>query len=332
LLKICLGDSDGNSANNVDVYNWDHGDQAPIVNNSDYPSTPDFYKVNYFQNPHLIKLVDATQDKEYFDNSLYKYPISRLCTSTTEYLNTYNLESDNYDGWCSNINPPGFYAVLYFDSDTEQFRIFSEASQDYSSTTQFHIFTTQGYLQRVSPVSSAFSFAGSDSDAVKVSKYHSSTLHLTNTTYVDDTTGAEAFYYGNVDCETNPIGDNYATDCLNKGDYLMLLDVNMNANSFTNNGVYPNIYQVLKIGREERDSTNYQSETLRHQIVLNTGVNVPLSSYNPATMYKFHPPTTKYNYVAQCSNRGICDNTVGICSCFSGYTNDNCDTQNALVA
>jgi hypothetical protein len=40
---------------------------------------------------------------------------------------------------------------------------------------------------------------------------------------------------------------------------------------------------------------------------------------------------TDFEYVSQCSNRGTCDYQAGICSCFSGYSNDNCDTQNAYA-
>jgi len=36
-----------------------------------------------------------------------------------------------------------------------------------------------------------------------------------------------------------------------------------------------------------------------------------------------------YQYVSSCSNRGICDDTFGVCDCFAGYTSWNCDTQNA---
>merc|ERR1711871_943392 len=39
-----------------------------------------------------------------------------------------------------------------------------------------------------------------------------------------------------------------------------------------------------------------------------------------------------YQYVAQCSNRGSCDASTGLCKCFKGYSNDNCDTQNMLAA
>lgn len=39
-----------------------------------------------------------------------------------------------------------------------------------------------------------------------------------------------------------------------------------------------------------------------------------------------------YEYVTQCSNRGACDDSSGVCGCFKGYSNDNCDTQNMLAA
>jgi hypothetical protein len=38
-----------------------------------------------------------------------------------------------------------------------------------------------------------------------------------------------------------------------------------------------------------------------------------------------------FQYVSQCSNRGYCDTGSGICKCYAGYTNDNCDTQNAVT-
>jgi len=41
---------------------------------------------------------------------------------------------------------------------------------------------------------------------------------------------------------------------------------------------------------------------------------------------------TTYNYVAQCSNRGTCDAATGLCKCFKGYSNDNCNEQNMLAA
>jgi hypothetical protein len=37
---------------------------------------------------------------------------------------------------------------------------------------------------------------------------------------------------------------------------------------------------------------------------------------------------TTFQYVGQCSNRGSCDQETGICQCYKGYGNDNCDDQN----
>jgi hypothetical protein len=37
--------------------------------------------------------------------------------------------------------------------------------------------------------------------------------------------------------------------------------------------------------------------------------------------------TQVFQYVAECSGRGNCDRETGLCSCFTGYSHDNCDTQ-----
>ena len=85
-LKECLGDSNGVTTDNVEVYDWDYGT---------------------YTNPHLIKLVDATQDEyvEYLraDGSSYKvlqtdasndwvdsasqtYPVSLLCNNGKDWV------------------------------------------------------------------------------------------------------------------------------------------------------------------------------------------------------------------------------------------------------
>ncbi|POM58298.1 OCM1 [Phytophthora palmivora] len=50
-------------------------------------------------------------------------------------------------------------------------------------------------------------------------------------------------------------------------------------------------------------------------------------------IYKVTPPASasRYNYVSECSGRGLCATDTGVCDCFKGYTNDNCDTQNILA-
>lgn len=340
-LKRCLGDSDGDSTNNVDVYNWDYGNAQVDVTFSDDDSTK--YE-NYYPNPHLIKLIDATQDEVLDeetaeDRNLWPFPRTKLCTTTDAYA-----VSGYAAGWCANRNPAGFYAVLFYDG--ADFKIFNRAAHDYSTTTEFHVYTTTGYLQKVSPISVAYSTSyrainGGLTDAERLARLHRNVVYLTNTTgYTASSTSVGYFddYFGQVDCETNPIGSHAAADCLNKNDLVMFLNVEGTATGLAANPVYPNIHQVKKIGRVAKDSVymnthedgDYKREMVRHQIVLDYGVNTNYAYEHPAAIYKFHPPAG-FNYVAQCSNRGLCNKETGLCECFPGYTSDNCGLQNALA-
>lgn len=55
------------------------------------------------------------------------------------------------------------------------------------------------------------------------------------------------------------------------------------------------------------------------------GTEVPYRVTLPADKSKI------YNYVSECAGRGLCSTESGICTCFKGYTNDNCNTQNILA-
>jgi len=343
LLKKCLGSSDSTDDNNVEVYNWDYG--------------------NNF-NPHLIKLVDQTQytstvmgtyPDTNIDYELGMVPPSVLCNPND--INPELLGADR----CANRNPPGFFAVLYYDAgiaaigSESPFRLYTAAANDYHVSTQFKVYTTKGYLQLVNPNAAVFTeIDGTYSDKQKIDSFYTRTLQVTNTT-------GEATYndwMGWMDCETQTIGTNGNLACLNKNDKVMFLAYN------NSDAIYPNIYTVEKLNRAEKSWLNepqiaygigaiprnlgLDSDKIRTTITVDKGTNQRMiyktgiwgtgnaADNTIARVYKFYADTTTpsggYAYAGECSHRGVCNRDNGQCECFGGYTNDNCNSINALAA
>lgn len=291
LLKRCLGDSDFDTSNNQDVYNWDKGSKLY---------------------PHIIKLV-------------------RTVTTFT-------------DG--------GYYAVVWYDTTvyldnthTEgTFKLLNPFSPpDNFLTNNYDIYTTKGTLALTSNNSEAtFGFA---------SKY----IYTTNTTF--DILGNSSFnapFDGDISCE---IGNNnadkmmYIFHCLNKGDMFTMINwehpeynppyINM----YTAERLYTGDYQYSVQDRFSHAVVTNQESVMHfmtHVITTDFATNwgAVVGGAEPDVkfgrpqfhVYKFFPSTdSTYEYVAECSNRGICDTSSGICDCFAGYTSDDCSTQSSLA-
>merc|ERR1712178_105070 len=131
----------------------------------------------------------------------------------------------------------------------------------------------------------------------------------------------------NVDCETQSsnTGPDNVYQCSEKGDFVMIFDLN---EAGSQNPKYLNMYQVMKISRENREAVQDM------QIAFDSTKENDYQDGGPtnyARIYKFTPPAAPVSWVGQCSNRGICDGGSGICQCFPGYSGDDCSTMNALA-
>lgn len=70
------------------------------------------------------------------------------------------------------------------------------------------------------------------------------------------------------------------------------------------------------------------------KMIINDEGTDELTQVGIRQFYRFTPDMDSANtaeWVAPCSNRGLCDLALGLCTCFAGYTNENCDTQSALA-
>jgi len=261
LLKACLGPSDFNTDNNVEVYDWDYGDR-------------------YY--PHMIKLV-------------------RTITVYT-------------DG--------GYYAALYYQHASDRFVLVNPFSPpDGLLTDSYEIYTTKGTLALTSNYSNVMhSFA-------------SKTIYMGNSTAaamsVDN-------YNGDISCEVGLVNSDhlqYVQHCLNKTDLFTILD-------FTNpiaNPPHINLYTATRLitSQYASDTSIYMSHIINTDISTNWGTY----SYRNGnftgliySIYKFFPSAdSTYEYVAPCSNRGLCQQDNGLCTCYAGYTHDDCSVQSSIA-
>lgn len=326
-FKQCLGDANGDMTDNVEVENWDHGTVST---------------------PHLIKVVDATQElKQYVDADTWHHDTPYESSNT--YICKQGAESDSASDLCSKADPPGFFVAIYWVAADDVFVVLGRPAMDFSASTTFHVYTTTGRLNLVDEDVQAFNTWNVAGTVAKDNL-------LTNKLYTKGTSSATR---DGLDCET--MDTNVHTECLAKDDYAMIFsntniwsgkDTGLLALQYASNPIYSQIYQVKKISNEPIPVANWAATNgatwadnantppfVRNQIVLDKVINSEFSldvetaaSDTSAQMYKFYPPTNKYTFAGQCSMRGICDTNTGMCNCFAGFDGDSCQRIDALAA
>jgi hypothetical protein len=156
-----------------------------------------------------------------------------------------------------------------------------------------------------------------------------------------DTTTPNYGYDGDISCEvtaTNSAKFNFISYCLNKADLFTVLNFDVPMY----NPPYINLYSAARLytdafewsvdyrfGGANTNEMHYMTHVLKADISSNWGIG---STGAPFRVFKFFPDTSStYNYVNQCSNRGVCAQDTGLCTCFPGYTNDDCSVQNSIA-
>ena len=254
-------------------------------------------------NPHLIKLVDTTST-----------PMTDLCPGVD---NVRGVRTDGKVNEMCSVPATGFYALIIYDPVQEIFKLINKPAQDYSPQTSFSVYTTTGVVQMVS-----------DSAAV----YTDPRNPYSSTIFTGPTQGATAInnYKGNIDCESNPTLQNSAQDCVEVNKYLIFVDPSLTSLAYQTNPKYLNIYKVRKASRQWRTATDLllsggAPTMLRPEIVLDQAISSAyLLNIQLVRAFTFTPPVDSYTYVSECSGRGICDDTFGLCNCFQGFDLDNC--------
>lgn len=326
LLKKCLANADFDTTNNNDVYNWDRG-------------------TKYY--PHLIKLVRTVTT--YTDGGYYAalwYDTTQTwdmtgTEGTFRLLNPFktpdNFKTDRYDIYTTT-------GTLALTSQKSEATFGFGSQYIYMTNTTYD---TDGYntTEAASQRATGAGLNAFDGDL---------SCEIGNNNGYRLATGAKYIYHclNKTDIITLL---SWETPYLNPPNINLYTINRLYTQQYTNSvvskfgtaafGGTSNVRsQHKKFTAHIHPTDNYEMHYMTHMITVDTPTNWAVtvdpvtpwhgssSSANaPFLVYKFFPASAStYNYVAECSNRGLCDTDSGVCKCFPGYTSDDCSEQAAL--
>jgi hypothetical protein len=337
-LARCLGDSDGISYNNVEVYDWDYGsvvvDKSEIYNGG-IRSTVGIDKERMSGNPHLVRLVP-------------KNPADRFERSRMAVIWVSQLFQANQFGASGRSSPQ-----IWMGNPPED------------ETSEFVPFVTDGVAEVV--------FYDADGDQVldvmsdyepRVTARFSRGSNLIYTSYDTACETASRFIQPCLDkgdmlflfdlnwgrsAKSNATDGATGTSYFGTGGYhKWKSDSGKSKNPYHYNNYALNTGQMYTVKKVYRDKSTALSHKLedRYRILLDKNLNWgdenTTAAYDPdgdgihnegyVQMLKFSPATTgNYEYVRECSGRGKCDSEEGACVCDAGFLGSACDVYDPIA-
>jgi len=332
-LKTCLADSDFDTSNNVEVYNWDYGSKAY---------------------PHIVKLVKTTTtftDGGYYVALYYDNDQSTPSLDGQGYGN-FKLLSPFYS------NDDTTFTISADWRSTDNFEVYttkstlaltSNASQVVFGFGSQEIYMTNvTYDQMNDPVSFYKVHNTYDGDiscelGMNNKDKRAFITHCLNKSDIFTLLNYEYPDYNpfhiNLYTAKKVYTKRYSKSVTELGELAgAQAEINSGPNSLSVHGhAYGIGYHVHTNGRRiplagnvtDYNSAHYGTHTIVTDLSTNWGTAI--GSQPRFHVYKFFPSAAStYNYVAECSNRGICDTSSGVCTCFPGYSHDDCSQQNSL--
>jgi len=330
-LKTCLADADFDKGNNKEVYNWDYGSK------------------NY---PHLIKLIKTVTTFSdggyyaalYFDTSFTSLDASGS-TGTFVLLNPFVSPDDETFSTAADYLSTDSYEVYTTKATLALTSNYSETAFGFASQT---IFPTNVTYDQSFGDGVTLDYDGDIScelgnnnlnklNYVKYCLNKSDNFLLLNFEYPQFNPPHLNIYTAER-IFTRPY-----TKSVWEQSFLRFANGMQSGVTYSYGWNY-NTISYYGVANTERGARAYDSTTPKyagskdlhyqtHVIVSDLSTNWAQTTFEAPVfhVYKFFPSSAStYEYVAPCSNRGICNEQDGTCECFKGYSNDDCSQQNSL--
>jgi len=349
LLKKCLGDSDATSTNNVDIYDWDHGSE-------DYP--------------HLVKLVrsvTSATDGGYYVAIIYD-SVNDKFNMLNPFIPPDALLKDTYEvyttkGTLSRVSSQavahfGFGQNKVITTHTEKgtagnFALWDgDLSCEVGANNAFRVSPSIYVQTAANPTPAQASPATINHNGDGTNLFIKDVITEYKYDYSDSTTEVKATkFYKNCLNKTDIITFINPTKIEHNPQHLNLYTierlvkdkaVHSNDVRYTDAGATGTVSEIGNGGGTDTEPMTFGTNVITLDLSTNWGTDLgyydtapewtPTANIGLTYVYKFVPAAAStYEYVAECSNRGLCDRDTGTCTCFAGYTSDNCHEQSSLA-